>query len=104
MEVYNWIRGQTHPYPGAHGILNGQEITVWSAHVPTGDRAFGKPGELLYTDGLALGVMAWEGVVEVTEVEVGNDQMAGAELVGLEDFQLGDRFKRLRDLHADNGR
>ena len=33
-EIYNLIRGVTHPYPGAFTWLNGKKITIWSASIP----------------------------------------------------------------------
>lgn len=27
--IYNFVRGQSHPYPGAYGILDGRTVRVW---------------------------------------------------------------------------
>jgi len=32
-KIYNFIRAQTKPYPGAWTIINGKKITIWSATV-----------------------------------------------------------------------
>ena len=97
-DVYNWIRGQSQPYPGAFSFLDGTRVTVWAANPPTDDRAFVTPGELLYRDGDALGVGAWEGVVELTRVEVAGREMPAGALVTDEAFTIGDRFVHVTDM------
>lgn len=100
--VYNWIRGQTHPYPGAFSFLGGRRVTVWAANPPTAERAFCEPGEILYRDGEALGVGAWEGVVELTRVQVGDDDdISGGELLEQYNIACGDVFENLRDRDRD---
>ena len=29
LEIYNFVRAQTHPYPGAYGIVDGKKIRIW---------------------------------------------------------------------------
>jgi methionyl-tRNA formyltransferase len=100
-EVYDWIRGQTRPYPGAFSYLealDGRKVTVWAANPPAGERAFVAPGEVAYRDGDALGVGAWEGVVELTELEVeGNDPIPAGALLDEYDVAVGDSFANARD-------
>jgi methionyl-tRNA formyltransferase len=97
-EVYDWIRGQTRPYPGAFSYLDDRKVTVWAANPPEDEPAFVAPGEITYRDGDALGVGAWEGVVELTEVQVGEDDPipAGA-LLDDYGFEVGDTFENARD-------
>lgn len=98
MDVYNWIRGQTHPYPGAFSFLNGHRVTVWAANPPTGERAFVRPGEILYRDGDALGVGAWEGLVELARVTVEDgEEIRASELLDRPDIEVGDTFDDIRD-------
>ena len=96
--VYDWIRGQTHPYPGAFSFLNGNRVTLWASNPPTGERRFCEPGEVLYRDGDVLGVGAWEGAVELTRVAVndGPERPAGA-LLEREDTAIGDAFADARE-------
>lgn len=95
--VYDWIRGQTHPYPGAFGYLNGRKVTVWAADPPTGDRAFTRPGEILGQAGEALTVGAWEGTVALTRVQVADGaEIPAADLLGYDWVTIGDTFSPLR--------
>ena len=96
--VYDWIRGQTRPYPGAFSYLDGQKVTVWAANPPERGPAFVAPGGIAYRDGDALGVGAWEGTVELTELQVGDDEPvpAGA-LIDDYGFEVGDTFENARD-------
>jgi methionyl-tRNA formyltransferase len=98
-ETYDWIRGQTHPYPGAFSYLDGRKVTVWAANPPdANDVAFTKPGRIEYRDGDALGVGAWEGVVELTRVQVEDDEeWPAARLLDDYDLEIGDVFANARD-------
>jgi methionyl-tRNA formyltransferase len=98
MEIYNWIRGQTRPYPGAYSYLDGDKITIWTAEPPAAKTEFVTPGEIVYRDGNRLGVGAWEGVIELTEVQVGDDApLSAGELVSAYGYQIGDQFQNARD-------
>lgn len=51
LRVHNWIRAQTHPYPGAFTFVSGRKLYIWQAEpvdVPEPSvRARTKPGEVL---------------------------------------------------------
>jgi methionyl-tRNA formyltransferase len=98
MAVYNWIRGQTHPYPGAFSFLDDRKVTIWEARPPTDESVFGVPGSIRYREGDVLGVCAWEGLLEVTRLQVEDDEEipAGA-LLDRHDVSIGDRFENARD-------
>ncbi len=97
-EIYNWIRGQTRPYPGAFSNLGDQKITVWSANPPTDSTVFIRPGEIAYVDSGAIGVGTWEGIIELTEVQVGDDSPVSADnLISDYEFEVGDVFENARD-------
>jgi len=98
MEVYNWIRGQSHPYPGAYSYLVGHRVTVWAAAPPSGERAFVRPGEILGTEGNRLRVGAWEGELELTRVQVDDGpEIDAAALLDRDPFGVGDRFAPARE-------
>ena len=47
-EVYDFIRAQTRPYPGAFTYLHQQPLTIWhGAILPSAVRADARPGEIL---------------------------------------------------------
>lgn len=52
VEIYNLIRGVTHPYPGAFTCLNGKKILIWSARPTEGQ---GEPGRIVSSTPLLVG-------------------------------------------------
>jgi|AntDeeMetagen134_2_1112570.scaffolds.fasta_scaffold01624_7 methionyl-tRNA formyltransferase len=102
-EIYNWIRGQTKPYPGAYSYLDGEKITVWEANPPDDSTAFTTPGEISYVDNEAVAVGTWEGRIEITRIQVGDDAPKPADsLVREYDFEVGDLFTDVRDRLTDD--
>ncbi|MDR3156998.1 MAG: methionyl-tRNA formyltransferase [Lactobacillales bacterium] len=49
LELYNFMRAQTKPYPGAFFMYNGQKVIVWSAE-RTKEKTKLAPGEFLPSD------------------------------------------------------
>lgn len=97
-DVYNWIRGQSDPYPGAFSYLDDRKVMIWAANPPANKNSFVRPGEIAYTDGEVLGVGAWEGIVELTEVEPeGANRVPAARLVTDYEHEVGDSFESVRD-------
>lgn len=43
--VYAFIRSQSHPYPGAYTILDGEKVTIWRASIAN-DIIYGTPGQV----------------------------------------------------------
>lgn len=98
MAIYNWIRGQTRPYPGAFSYLNGRKVIIWSAHVPNRETTYVEPGEIRGIDDQAVSIGTWEGSIEVTEIQVGDDPpRPGAALCREYPFEVGDVFEDARD-------
>jgi methionyl-tRNA formyltransferase len=98
MEVYNWIRGQTRPYPGAYSFLDNKKVIFWSANPPTNETEFSQPGEIAYKTTNTIGVGTWESVIEITEVQVeGDDSILAPALLSEYDITVGDRFVNARD-------
>lgn len=73
LEIYNLVRGVTHPYPGAFTQINGKKITVWSAFPLDGS---GEPGQVV--SAAPLLVATGEGLLEIRslQIEDGNEQKA----------------------------
>lgn len=64
VEIYNLVRGVTHPYPGAFTMLNGKKILIWSA-VPAEGAA--EPGKIVSVDPLLVGTGA--GLLEIRRLQ-----------------------------------
>lgn len=97
-DVYNWIRGQTRPYPGAYSYIHDEKVMIWAANPPANDTTFVQPGEIAYRDDDILGVGAWEGLIELTEVQVKQDDPINAgQLVSKYGVEVGNSFVTARD-------
>ncbi|UVE49756.1 methionyl-tRNA formyltransferase [Haloferax larsenii] len=101
-ELYDWIRGQSHPYPGAFSYLDGTKVRLWSARPPSDDTVFAAPGEILGVTGNGVEIAAWEGSIVVDRIQVGDDEeTTGAALLDSYEFEVGQRFENARDVLVD---
>lgn len=64
VEIYNLIRGVTHPYPGAFTCLNGKKILIWSARPTEGQ---GEPGRIVSSTPLLVGTGS--GLLEIERLQ-----------------------------------
>lgn len=71
LEIYNWIRAQTKPYPGAFFFgQEGQKIKVWSAKLPSKTKKiFQKPGMILEQDIKKIKIATGDGYLTITNWE-----------------------------------
>lgn len=74
IQIYNLVRGVTHPYPGAFTEINGERITIWSAYPVEGTAA---PGEIASLKPLLIGTGA--GLLEVKSLQAGTGDECTAE-------------------------
>lgn len=58
--VHNWIRAQTHPYPGAFTFMGDTRLRVWSSRANE-DPYFGSPGQVVAMSGSEALVACGEG-------------------------------------------
>lgn len=82
-EIYNLIRGVTHPFPGAFGYINGENITIWEAYPFDGILDFSNycPGEIIdIFDGNLL-VRTIDGSLIIKNYEYGNIITKGSIIV-----------------------
>ncbi|MCE1226708.1 MAG: formyltransferase [Geobacteraceae bacterium] len=84
VEIYNLIRGVTHPYPGAFTELNGKKLIVWSARPLTGS---GTPGQVVSRDPLCIGTGT--DLLELRRVQFDGEQETEATACS---FTESDRF------------
>lgn len=64
VELYNLIRGVTHPYPGAFTCLDGKKVWIWKAWPVEGR---GSPGEVIEEQPLLVGT--GEGLLEIHSLQ-----------------------------------
>jgi methionyl-tRNA formyltransferase len=77
VQIYNLIRGVTHPYPGAFTWLGGKRVTVWEAWPLEGN---GPPGQILSQSPLL--VAAGQGALEIRSLQLeGGQECSAAEFV-----------------------
>ncbi|MDD2500188.1 MAG: formyltransferase [Geobacter sp.] len=84
VEIYNLIRGVTHPYPGAFTELNGAKVTIWSAWPVEGS---GEPGQVISQQPLLVGT--GNGLLELRRVQFDGEQETEATACS---FTESDRF------------
>lgn len=65
LQIYNLVRGVTHPYPGAFTYLNGKKVTIWQAWPLEGQ---GEPGRILSTKPLLVGT--GKGVLDIRSLQM----------------------------------
>ena len=65
VQIYNLVRGVTHPYPGAFTFLDGKKVIVWQSWPVEGT---GTPGEVVSTRPLLVGT--GEGLLEIRSLQV----------------------------------
>jgi methionyl-tRNA formyltransferase len=86
VQVYNLIRGVTHPYPGAFTELDGTQVIIWQAWPVAGH---GEPGQVISTSPLLVGT--GDGLLEIRCL-----QMAGEAETSAEDFGVQQNLSTVR--------
>jgi methionyl-tRNA formyltransferase len=77
VQIYNLIRGVTHPYPGAFTYLGGKKVIIWQAW-PVG--GCGKPGRIMSQSPLLSGT--GQGVLEIRSLQLeGGQECSAAEFL-----------------------
>lgn len=74
-QIYNLIRGLTHPFPGAYTTLHGKKIFIWDAELPsTQDIYVGNiPGRVLGKRDGAIEVLTGQGVLRLKSLQYQDD-------------------------------
>jgi methionyl-tRNA formyltransferase len=76
--IFNLVRGVTHPYPGAFGLIDGRKLMVWEARVVHDSGKFGESGRIIGTDGDAIEVAAGEGSLLILRAQLNGEPEADA--------------------------
>jgi len=75
VQIYNLIRGVTHPYPGAFTYLNGEKVIIWQAWPVAGS---GEPGRVMTADPLLVGTGDGQLEIRVLQGEGCQEEAAAA--------------------------
>jgi methionyl-tRNA formyltransferase len=68
--IWNWIRAQTKPYPGAFTFYEGKKLIIWEAVTTDYQIEPGKPGEILkIKDKQGIDVQTKYGIIRLKRVE-----------------------------------
>lgn len=90
MEVYNFIRAITAPYPGAYSQVNGKMIHIWNVSFDTTSRTTGRPGSVAgftysyIPENCAVNINCRQGTISIHQIsdETGN-HISGQQLITL---------------------
>ena len=72
LEAYNWVRGLTHPYPGAFTSIGRHKLIVWRAALSSLPNGRPEPGTVSNViEGKGFGVATGDGELLVTRAQMG---------------------------------
>ena len=78
VQIYNLIRGVTHPYPGAFSFLEEKKVIVWSAWPVEGS---GEQGMIVSTSPLLVGT--GDGLLEIRTLQIEEgEELAASQFTG----------------------
>ena len=71
LQIYNLIRGLTHPFPGAYTTLKGKKIYVWKAELPEKEEIYvgNVPGRVLGKRNGTIDVLTGKGVLRLHRLQ-----------------------------------
>jgi methionyl-tRNA formyltransferase len=80
VQIYNLVRGVTHPYPGAFTYLDGRKVTIWRAWPVEGK---GEPGRVVSLNTLLVGT--GEGLLEIRSLQIeGEEEVSPSTIIDCE--------------------
>ena len=95
MAVHNWIRAQTHPYPGAFTSLDGERLMLWASEVPLGNDHRGEPGTVLEVAPSGVRVAAGSGSLVLSRVgPAEGEELPAATWAAQTGLRVGQRFEQ----------
>jgi methionyl-tRNA formyltransferase len=71
LQIYNFIRALTHPFPGAYTMLRGRRVLIWGAELPAHiDKYVGNvPGRILGKRDGMIEVLTGSGVLRLSRLQ-----------------------------------
>lgn len=101
IEIYNYIRAQTMPYPGAFTYLKEKKITIWECKLFDWSPKCGQEGEVIgfVTEGPLKGILVAtkdnDCSLLFTHLEVEGRHYTGIEFIEKNMISVGDYFKNM---------
>ncbi|NHQ59215.1 formyl transferase [Chlorobium sp. BLA1] len=80
LSIYNLVRGLTRPYPGAHLVVDGQEIKVWKTAVVKDDGQNIEPGKIIAYSGVSPVVKCGQDAICLLSTEPSFQPIVGSYL------------------------
>jgi len=91
--IYNWIRAQTEPFPGAFTSFRGRRLHVWKADYEESDCHQFDPGQVTDIEGQGFRVKTQNNTIFVRELSYdGGERMSATEFSNFVNLKKGDQF------------
>lgn len=89
--LYNWIRGLTHPYPGAFTFFKNKKLLIWKSRISS-LKSNSNPGIIVSISG-GLFVSTGDGVLEILSLSFEGDiEESASAFIKNHSIQLGDKL------------
>jgi len=93
IEIYNLIRGLSHPYPGAFSYYKNKKIYIYSAKYVE-NLSNVEPGTIIEVSEQGLLVSAWEYAILINEIQPEDDKILTAiDFANKYNLEIGDMFQ-----------
>ncbi len=90
VNLYDWIRALSEPYPGAFTFIGGKKLFIWKAEIVEGVDADAAPGEVVGTDELGAVVGTGEGLIRIRSLQLdGGERLDDGKIGGASILEKG---------------
>jgi methionyl-tRNA formyltransferase len=97
-KIHDFIRAQTHPYPGAFTYLIGRKLHIWKVFPGVAlESSPGEPGQIVIHDG-AVGVCTGDGIILITECQLEREKSGPADTILMP--HMAERLAAFREQQA----
>lgn len=79
-EIYNLIRGLTHPFPGAFTTLKDKKLYIWEAELPSIKQHYvgAIPGRIIGKHNGMIDILTGDGVLSLKQLQYENEEIMNA--------------------------
>lgn len=83
LEIYNFIRAQSHPYPGAFSYYKNKKFKIWTTSIPQNSKKFvGRiPGKVVDRTNNYVEVLTGDGILRLEEITVDNKKIIPSKFI-----------------------